>query len=270
MAGLGVRTKVLGSLALVGAIGGAIILAARQGGHVPAPAATILKASVPPAAALPVSSKSGAAKAGPPAKPLWSALTPAQRLVLQPMAAEWDKLEGVRKQKWLEIANRYSSMKPDEQQRVQERMREWIKLTPTQRSLARENYARTKKIDKDQKNAKWEQYQQLPEEQRQKLAADAIQKKQVANLPPASQGELKHPPPIKPKTSTPPAPGAAVTPAPAPAPVTAPAGAPVQGVPQPAIQPAPQAITPPAQPGGALPLPTTTPASPAVAPPNVK
>ena len=54
-------------------------------------------------------------------------------------------MEPVRKQKWLDIANRFASMKPDEQQRMHERMRDWVKLTPEERRLARENYTRPRK-----------------------------------------------------------------------------------------------------------------------------
>ena len=48
-------------------------------------------------------------------KPLWTTLTRPQQVALEPLADEWDRMEGVRKQKWLEIANRFASMKPDEQ-----------------------------------------------------------------------------------------------------------------------------------------------------------
>ncbi|WP_377701225.1 DUF3106 domain-containing protein [Pseudoduganella sp. UC29_71] len=79
-------------------------------------------------------------------KPLWKDLTPAQQRALEPLSGEWNKLEGLRKQKWLEIANRFASMKPDEQQRVHERMRDWLRLTPEQRRQVRENFARSQKI----------------------------------------------------------------------------------------------------------------------------
>jgi len=115
--------------------------------------------------------------------PLWGELTAAQQQALAPLANDWDKIESFRKKKWLEIGNKFSSMKPDEQQRVQDKMREWTKLTPEQRRIARENYTRTKKLGSDQKSAEWQQYQQLPEEQKQKLAIDAEKKKRVANLP---------------------------------------------------------------------------------------
>jgi hypothetical protein len=142
----------------------------------------------------------GAAKATPvqgATKPLWTDLTPAQQQALAPLATEWDKLNSARKSKWLAIGNKYASMKPDEQQRVQARMRDWIKLTPEQRRIARESYARAKKLDPNQKSEQWQKYQQLPEEQKKKLASDAASRKRVAALPPASQAKSKTVPPIK-------------------------------------------------------------------------
>ncbi len=144
--------------------------------------------------------KATPAKPRPATKPLWADLTPAQQQALAPLAPEWDRLDSFRKNKWLAIGNKYSSMKPDEQQRVQERMRDWIKLTPEQRRMARESYARAKKLNPDQKSAKWDEYQQLPEEQKKKLAeAAAASRKRVATLPsPATQGKAsKTIPPIK-------------------------------------------------------------------------
>jgi hypothetical protein len=133
-------------------------------------------------------------------KPLWATLSRQQQVALEPLAGEWDRMEGLRKQKWLEIANRFSSMKPDEQARVHERMREWVKMTPEERRVVRENYTRTKKIDPSQKTQQWEQYQQLPEEQKKQLAAEAASaraKKQVANLPTRAQSNVKTVAPIQ-------------------------------------------------------------------------
>lgn len=143
--------------------------------------------------AAPVTSKASAAAV----HPLWNELTPAQKLALTPLAAEWDALDGFRKKKWLEIGAKYSTMKPDEQQRMQERMREWAKLTPDQRRVARESFARTKKLDAQQKSAQWEKYQQLPDEQKKKLAADASAKTPVARLPSEQNNKSKTVPPIK-------------------------------------------------------------------------
>lgn len=134
----------------------------------------------------------------PAAKPLWNELTQAQQQALAPLASEWDQLEASRKNKWLAIGNKFATMTPDERQRVQERMRDWVKLTPEQRRMARESYARAKKLHPEQKSARWEQYQQLPEDQKKKLAANAPTKKPVTTLrPPASESKSKPIPPIK-------------------------------------------------------------------------
>jgi hypothetical protein len=144
-------------------------------------------------------SKASPAKPQTVVKPLWADLTPVQQQALAPLAPEWDKLDSFRKNKWLAIGNRYASMKPDEQLRVQERMREWVRLTPEQRRIARESYARAKKLNPDQKSAHWEEYQQLPEEQKKKLAEASASKKHVATLPsPTAQAKTtKILPPIK-------------------------------------------------------------------------
>ncbi|HEV2612415.1 MAG TPA: DUF3106 domain-containing protein [Noviherbaspirillum sp.] len=138
-----------------------------------------------------------AAKQPAPSKLQWNELTPAQQQALAPLAGEWNSLEPERKLKWLAIGNKYASMNPDEQQRVQDRMREWLKLTPDERRIARESYSRAKKLNPDQKSEKWQEYQQLSEEQKKKLAADAAAKKPVATLPRPSQAATKPVPSIK-------------------------------------------------------------------------
>lgn len=161
------------------------------------------------------------------AKPAWNELTPAQQAALNPLMGEWDRMEAVRKQKWLEIASRFSSMQPTEQQRMHERMRDWVKLTPEQRKVARENYARVMKIDKDERSAKWEQYQQLPEEQKQKLAADAARKRKAGAAPSRPGTE-----PQKPSASTvPPVPVPPQGPAPGSVPPFTPPAQPAPPVP---------------------------------------
>jgi hypothetical protein len=148
--------------------------------------------------------------------PLWVTLTPQQKLALAPLSGEWDKMDATRKKKWLEIANKYPSMKPDEQVRVQERIRDWVKLSPEQRMQVRENFAKTTKINPEQKSAQWQQYQQLSEEQKKQLAIEAGTKKSVTNLPPESQRNIQTLAPIR---VGPPAPKPSPKPVPAPKPV---------------------------------------------------
>ncbi|MRV75649.1 DUF3106 domain-containing protein [Duganella sp. FT92W] len=224
---------------------------------VPAPQASA-PASVPASALVSASAAQPAAgkpaPGGKPAvapiameKPLWKDLSAAQQRALEPLKGEWDKLEGLRKQKWLEIANRYNAMKPDEQARVQERMRDWVRLTPDQRRMVRENFARSQKVAPvpGQKSAQWEQYQQLPEEQKKQLA-DKAPKKQVVNPPSPAQSKIQTVQPVKRVVpgATPAAPAAGTTPvagAPAPVPAAAPAA---PGTPAPAAASA--TSTPPA------------------------
>jgi hypothetical protein len=163
---------------------------------VPAPVPTpALKPKAELSRATPPSTKS--APSAPVSRPRWTELTPAQQAALQPLAAEWDRLDSPRKKKWLELGSKFASLKPDQQARLQERMREWAKLTPDQRRVARESYSRAKKLNPSEKNAEWQHYQQLPEEQKKKLADEASVKKRVANLPPASQQKPKVNPPPK-------------------------------------------------------------------------
>jgi hypothetical protein len=81
---------------------------------------------------------------------------------------------------------------------MQERMGAWANLTPEQRRIARENYARARKLQPDQRNAEWQQYQQLSEEEKKRLADQANTRKGVASIPsPAAQDRGKLIPPPK-------------------------------------------------------------------------
>ncbi|NEX61825.1 DUF3106 domain-containing protein [Noviherbaspirillum galbum] len=176
------------SLLVFGLSGGALLMA--QTNSPPATAAPAITATPPAQHARP---------GQPLAHPLWSELNPIQQQALAPLAGEWDQLDSFRKNKWLAIGNKYHSMKPDEQARMQERMRDWVRLTPEQRKIARESYVRAKKLDSNQKTEQWQQYQQLPEEQKKRLAENAAARKKVATLPSAhSQAKTGTPvPPIK-------------------------------------------------------------------------
>lgn len=109
-------------------------------------------------------------------QPSWAELSPEQRQLLAPLAREWDSLDGASRRKWLGIAKRYPTMKPEEQARVQRRLQEWIRLTPEQRNQARTQYKGLKDAPAAQKQVlreKWEQYKELPEEEKKRLAEKA-------------------------------------------------------------------------------------------------
>jgi Protein of unknown function (DUF3106) len=104
-------------------------------------------------------------------KPAWAELTAEQQHVLAPLKADWDALEPERRRKWLGIAKRYPTMKPEAQARVQRRMQAWAKLTPEQRRQARENYKRMAKSGQQRKlREHWAEYQSLPPQEREELA----------------------------------------------------------------------------------------------------
>jgi hypothetical protein len=226
----------------------------------PAPSATPAAAPAPaasPAATAPVTGASGTATApaapppptptNPPARALHASreqaglgqLSPTQHQALEPLSGEWPRMSELQKEKWLEIGKRYAKMKPEEQQRLHERMRDWVKLTPAERSAARTNYARAKKLDAEEKHEQWAKYQQLSEEQK-KLAESKLPKR-VAKLPtsPSAAAPTIQLPAEALDRSLPVTPAQLPAPAAAPAPAQAPGS---QAAPVPAI--APTASTP--------------------------
>jgi hypothetical protein len=187
------KLKVAGAAAAVVLVGAAVLTINQRGGSLPAASgpATREAPSASAAQAEPAKSAGNNHKTGD--KPLWRSLTPAQQVALQPLQGEWDQMDGVRKRKWLQLANRFAGMKPAERERVHERMRAWVKLTPEQRELARETYTRTRKIAPGQKTATWQSYQKLPEEQKKKLAASARARKTPRIVPSEASGKAAAP-----------------------------------------------------------------------------
>ncbi|MBK6356810.1 MAG: DUF3106 domain-containing protein [Betaproteobacteria bacterium] len=109
---------------------------------------------------------------GTPPQPAWTQLNSQQKDVLAPLAKGWDGFENIHMKKWLGIADRYPSMKPDERQRMQERMREWANLTPDQRAKVRSSYKDFNQLPPEQKlvvKQKWDAYTNLPPDQQQRL-----------------------------------------------------------------------------------------------------
>lgn len=105
--------------------------------------------------------------------PRWSQLTRAQRAALQPLAPHWSSVDAVRKQQWIEIADRYDRLPPDEQARIQERMATWSALTPQQRGRARQQFQEARRMSPEERVERWDAYQALPPEKRDELADKA-------------------------------------------------------------------------------------------------
>jgi hypothetical protein len=105
--------------------------------------------------------------------PSWASLTPAQRQALAPLQRDWASIDEQRKQKWLEVAARFPTMPADERTRVQQRMADWARLTPAERTRARLQFQEARQLPAEERQARWQAYQALPEEQRKTLAQRA-------------------------------------------------------------------------------------------------
>jgi Protein of unknown function (DUF3106) len=100
----------------------------------------------------------------------WASLTAAQKAALAPLQPEWPTMESSSRDKWLEVSARLPSMSAAERQRIQERMAEWSRLSPQQRGQARLQFQEARQLSPVDRQAKWEAYQALPEQQRRELA----------------------------------------------------------------------------------------------------
>jgi hypothetical protein len=107
------------------------------------------------------------------AEPAWSKLTPAEQHVLKPLNKMWPSLDAARKQKWRDIAARYPKMPADLQARLSERMVEWAGMSADERIAARQRYEESKQLPAAERQALWEAYQALPEDERRNLASKA-------------------------------------------------------------------------------------------------
>lgn len=103
----------------------------------------------------------------------WHKLKPAQREALMPLQHEWAGIDAVRKQKWVQVADRLPAMPPEERARVQARMSDWARLTPAERGEARLRFQEAKQIAPPDRRSRWEAYQALTPEQKHELAERA-------------------------------------------------------------------------------------------------
>lgn len=107
-----------------------------------------------------------------PGSTAWSGLSAQQQTALAPLKEHWHKLGPDHQRKWLALAHNYHRLPPAEQATLQRRMSDWAQLSPSQRTRARLNFGEVRQVPTDEKRAKWEQYQALPEQERERLASD--------------------------------------------------------------------------------------------------
>ena len=125
--------------------------------------------SAAPALAQPAGGRAQTAATG---NVAWAELNAEQKTALRPLAALWPKLPPEHQRKWIALAHNFERMAPDEQDTLQSRMAEWARLTPAQRTRARLGFGEVRQLPADEKRAKWEEYQALPAEERDRLARE--------------------------------------------------------------------------------------------------
>jgi hypothetical protein len=103
----------------------------------------------------------------------WTSLSKEQQTALYPLATGWEKLSDLQKRKWISLSANFSKMTATDQTKLHERMVQWATLSPKQREHARLNFAEVQKITPQEKNEKWQAYQALSPEAKQKLAKSA-------------------------------------------------------------------------------------------------
>ena len=152
-------------------------------------------------------------------KPVWAELTVQQQTALRPLSPGWDTINEAQKRKWLEISKGYPSLTPEGQSIMHSRMTEWVGLSAQQRAQARLNFAKSKELSNqltpEEKQAKWQTYQALSVEEKQKLAAKASPKPigAATAVKPVSPQKLAVIPPAQVPRVTKVPPNAAATPA---------------------------------------------------------
>ncbi len=116
----------------------------------------------------------------------WQQLTPAEQKILLPLRDQWAGIEPLRRQKWRDIAAIYPKLPAEQQERLRSRMAEWAKMTPAQRNAARLHFGEVRQVPATERQARWEAWQQLPEEQRRSIGTQAASTPAPAGTVPAA------------------------------------------------------------------------------------
>jgi Protein of unknown function (DUF3106) len=103
----------------------------------------------------------------------WASLTAAQQQALDPLKPYWATIDAGGRQKWLALAARFPAMSADEQLRARQYMASWAALTPAERGRARAQFQEARRLSPEERQARWEAYRALPEEERQRLGQQA-------------------------------------------------------------------------------------------------
>ena len=124
-----------------------------------------------------------AAAAQPASAAAWASLTATQKQALAPLEREWGSIDSQRQSKWLVLAAGFSSMPAADRARLHARMAEWARMTPAERSRARLQFQDARQVPANERQAKWQAYQALSEDDRHALAQKAKPAARPASAP---------------------------------------------------------------------------------------
>ncbi len=103
----------------------------------------------------------------------WSRLSAGDQAILAPLKDDWSELNADQRLKWLELSLRFPSMAVDDQQRVQDRMAQWARMSPAELGAARLNFQEIRQLSAKERLEQWEVYQGLAPQERKDLAVKA-------------------------------------------------------------------------------------------------
>lgn len=118
-------------------------------------------------------------------------------------------MDAFRRKKWIGIAQRYPEMNSMEQASIQRNMREWAKLAPEERKIAREKYKSLRRFAPEERQVvkqKWEEYSTLTEEEKERLRSKVPPNPKVktpSKPPAAARAERRVATPSVPPPSSP-------------------------------------------------------------------
>lgn len=93
----------------------------------------------------------------------WQTLQSDQRETLMPLSREWATLDVSNRERWLKTAALLQKKTATERARAQERLVEWAKLSPANRSAARLHFASVRHIPAEKRKSQWSRYAEQSE-----------------------------------------------------------------------------------------------------------
>ena len=141
-----------------------------------------------PGAAAPAQARRALATSG-----RWSRLSAGDQEILAPLKEDWADLSVEQRLKWLDLSLRFPTLAPEEQQRVQERMAQWARLSTVERGAARLNFQEIRQFSAKERMEQWEAYKSLEPGERKQLAVQAQAAAQNPAVPKRSESSAPVP-----------------------------------------------------------------------------